>query len=436
MAKLIAPDRKFGIVNRRIVTDDGGASCCCNNDVRLVRPCCGYIPTFAITAGVENALTQRCGDRWRFDRSPIFKRRGRNECLTFDQLIPRPQAESQGLEIVDDPDVFTCVATEVDNPIANRCYTEARDCPPCPNNCCLRSLYPKKCPTRQNPGNPNLDYVCCLYGRVADQTWYQNIRLNEEFYWSPVNAIGSNDPWCPSGCYVDLLNTRLETVITRRETMRFTQCNADHTYEVSSECLNANSFGYGSEVRRYHGFHDRTLPSCTSYRDVFFPPTDYSSDQCTNYTLAPDLPRLYRIQVRDVNGQLCWIYSTESFAGEVYCGETLSSDCTYPYASTTIRQQITYQRTVNCFGARFFLLTNTEIRHAPDADVPEGCEAIRGSLIQKTRSQIEISYSISTVQRDGCYESQCDGYSREDDGTPIFPGPQPVDPEPGALLFL
>ena len=436
MAKIIAIGRNPRVFERRLVTDRDGARCCCNNDVRLVRPCCGYIPTFAITASVENALTERCGDGWRFDRSPIFKRRGRNECLTFDYIIPRPQAEDQGFEIVDDPDVFTCVATEVQNPIANRCYTEARDCPPCPNNCCLRSLYPKKCPTRQNPGNPNLDYVCCLYGRVAEQTYIEHRRLNDETYWSPLNATGSTDPWCPPGCYVDLLNTRLETVLARRENMRFTQCNADHTYEVSSECLNANSYEYGSEVRRYHGVHDRTLPSCTSYRDFFYPPTEYRSDQCTNYTLAPDLPRLYRIQVRDVNGLLCWIYSTGYVGAEEYCGEKLNSDCTYTTGSVTIREQITYRRGVGCFQGRFFLLTNREVRHADDLNVPEGCEAIRGSLIQKTREQIEISYSIRTVRRDGCYESQCDGYSREDGGTRTFPGPQPVDPEPGALLFL
>lgn len=37
MAKLVAPQRSFGVQNRRLVTDDGGAQCCCGPN------CCRYV---------------------------------------------------------------------------------------------------------------------------------------------------------------------------------------------------------------------------------------------------------------------------------------------------------------------------------------------------------------------------------------------------------
>lgn len=454
MAKIIAIGRNPRVFERRLVTDDGGASCCCETRelVFLVFTCCDLIPKFAVTRRVRDELFERCGDRWPSDRANLFKRRGSNECLKFPNpytdgveyaSLWRDEAEEAGFEIIDNADLFTCVATDSPNPIYNRCYATGTDCPPCPRLCCLKRTWAKKCGEPNNPfPDPPVqgpsETLCCLYGRVADRKWYYRRQDETVQYFWPLNAVGSTDPWCPSGCYTELFAARFKRVTTYEETMRFSRCNSDLEWDFTQTCLGARGYESSESVSRVYGFTDRTLPSCLSYRDTFDNPDDIFTNECTNRNLVPIPNRINRYQRTNSDGLPCWWYTLDTGPGlpeDKFCGSSVSSRCTIRLGEYFVTQQVTYRYNVTCKQGLYFVLIDEEWRWAPDGIVPEGCEAIRGSLFRKTRTQIENNYDIRVVARDGCNESECDGYAREG-GTPTLPGPPPVNPDEGAFLFL
>lgn len=441
MAKIIAIDGKVRTAQRRLVTDTLGARCCCADTgiVYVFVECCDRLPRFVLTKPAYEALLARCAFT-AGQLAPMVRRPGSNVCYSYDgayRTLTREQAVALGYEVIEDSTPLVCVDTTRDDRVANRCNASPRDCRPCPRQCCLVRVWRKNCPDPSRVEVLPKANVCCNYGRVARRTRTYSRRYERDDY-TFLNASGSADPFCPPGCYVDLLAQRTGWQENGREVARFTACDADLNAPANGgfECIEATHYQRQYGFRRRWPFADfRTGDAnCLAFEDIGQYDTEQRSQDCTDTSLVPATfpARIRRTLQRNLDGSVCNVLGP---TGDEFCDDSYQGRCSYVNErGEVITSTTTYRYSVSCRQGSFYLLQETEVRHGDNVD--PSCPELVGALIRTERYQEEATFSILTERADGCPTNVCDGYAK--DGTvstfPVLPGQ--VLPAEGAFLFL
>ena len=442
MPKLIMRDRQLGVVARQLVTDARGAPCCCA-DVGVVYvfvECCDRLPRFVLTKAAMDALLARCA--FSADQlAAMVRRPGSDVCYSYDgayRTLTREQAVALGYEVIEDSSLLLCVDTTRPDRVANRCNAAPQDCRPCPRQCCLMRVWRARCPDPTKVETLPKANLCCNYGRVARRTLYYSRRYERSDF-IVLNATGSVDPFCPPGCYVDLLLRQGGFVESGREVARFTACDEDLQIPDNGgfECLEAEHY------QREYGF-DRRWPfrdfrpgdaNCLAFEDVNQYDNERRTSECRDFFLVPGgFPsRARRTLQRNDDGSVCNILDRNG--DEEFCGDRFQGTCTtvIPNVSATT-VTTTYRYSVGCRQGSYFMLKEIESR-LPD-NVDPSCPQAAGALIYRERFQEEYTWSIATERADGCPADVCDGYQREGTYSTFPTAPGVVTPADGAFLFL
>jgi hypothetical protein len=441
MAKIIAIDGRVRAANRRLVTNALGAPCCCADTgvIYVFVECCDRLPRFVLTKAAMDALLARCA--FSSDQpTAVVRRPGSDVCYSYDpayRTLTRDQAVALGYEVIEDSTLLLCVDTTRPDGVANRCNAAPEDCRPCPRQCCLMRVWRARCPDPTRVETLPKANVCCNYGRVARRTLYYSRRYERSDY-TVLNASGSTDPFCPPGCYVDLLTARYSTVDTGREVARFTACNDDLEIpdDGGFECIEAEHRSTVESINRRWAFLNPQPndSSCLTYVDS---PTfdEQRSAECRDTSLVPGgFPaRLRRTIQRNADGSVCNILDRDG--PEEFCLDRYQATCVTDIPNVS-RATITttYQYAVGCRQGSFFWLREVEVRQ-PD-NVDPSCPQAAGALIYRERYQEEYTWSIATERADGCPVNVCDGYQREGTYSTFPTAPGVVTPADGAFLFL
>jgi hypothetical protein len=441
MAKIIAIDGRVRAVNGRLVTDALGAPCCCADTgvIYVFVECCDRLPRFVLTKAAMDALLARCA--FSPDQlTAVVRRPGSDVCYSYDRAartLTRDQAVALGYEVIEDSTLLLCVDTTRPDGVANRCNAAPEDCRPCPRQCCLMRVWRAKCPDPTRVETLPKANVCCNYGRVARRTLYYSRRYERSDF-VVYNATGSVDPFCPPGCYVDLLTARYSTVDTGREVARFTACNDDLEIpdDGGFECIEAEHRSTYESINRRWAFLNPQPndSSCLTYVDS---PTfdEQRSTECRDLSLVPAgfPPRLRRTIQRNADGSVCNILDRDG--PEEFCLDRYQATCVTGIPNVS-RSTVTttYQYGVGCRQGSFFWLREVEVRE-PD-NVDPSCPQAAGALIYRERYQEEYTWSIATERFDGCPVNVCDGYQREGTYSTFPTAPGVLTPADGAFLFL
>ena len=441
MAKIIAIDGRVRAANRRLVTDALGAPCCCADTgvIYVFVECCDRLPRFVLTKAAMDALLARCA--FSPDQlTAVVRRPGSHICYSYDpayRTLTREQAIALGYEVLENSSLLLCVDTTRPDAVANRCNAAPEDCRPCPRQCCLMRVWRARCPDPTRVETLPKANVCCNYGRVARRTLYYSRRYERSDY-TILNATGSTDPFCPPGCYVDLLTARYSTVDTGREIARFTACNDDLEIpdDGGFECIEAEHRSTVESINRRWAFLNPQPndSSCLTYVDS---PTfdEQRSADCRDTSLVPGgFPaRLRRTIQRNADGTVCNILDRNG--DEEFCSDRYQATCVTDIPNVS-RSTVTttYQYGVGCRQGSFFWLREVEVRQ-PD-NVDPSCPQAANALIYRERYQEEYTWSIATERRDGCPVNVCDGYQREGTYSTFPTAPGVVTPADGAFLFL
>lgn len=441
MAKIIAIDGRVRAANRRLVTDTLGAPCCCAHTgvIYVFVECCDRLPRFVLTKAAMDALLARCA--FSPDQlTAVVRRPGSNICYSYDpayRTLTRDQALALGYEVIEDSSLLLCVDTTRPDAVANRCNAAPEDCRPCPRQCCLARVWRARCPDPTQVATLAKANVCCNYGRVARRTLAYSRRYERSDY-TILNATGSTDPFCPPGCYVDLLTARYSTVDTGREIARFTACNDDLEIpdDGGFQCIEAEHRSTVESINRRWAFLNPQPndSSCLTYVDS---PTfdEQRSTDCRDFSLVPaGFPaRLRRTIQRNPDGSVCNILDRNGI--EEFCNDRYQATCVTDIPNVSrATVTTTYQYRVNCREGAFFWLREVEVRQ-PD-NVDPSCPQAANALIYRERYQEEYTWSIATERADGCPANICDGYQREGTYSTFPTAPVLVTPADGAFLFL
>ena len=436
MGRVLLIDRQPRIVDRRLVTAEA-ASCCCKptDRYRQLLNCCDLQAYKVAPQSVIDQVLSACGltDRQldvivRIDGDPACYRLG-IFALTLEQV------QTAGFPIVADANAIRCVPTSPVFP-PERCYTET--CPECSSDCCLIGLYRKNCPDLIADAVPKAN-VCCNYGRQATRIETYDTRITEEAFTS-LNSSGS-DPFCPPGCYSELLTRRSDTQESGTQTVRFTRCDDTGQLLNLVECLSGQHYRSSTGFRRRRAFLD-PLPSdanCLTYDDVPDQLVENRFTGCIGMENEPPIlapptfpPRPRYTVTTGTNGQPC---VTINQGGDLLCQELNNhrSACVvvvsggYREVETTIT---TFRMSVQCFQGSYFLEQTSE-RRAYGAECPAD-----GSLVARRTFSHRATYSIQLNSRSLCPSSACDGFQREGDQASLPNSPLAPLPIEGALGFF
>jgi hypothetical protein len=442
MAKIIAIDGRVRAANRRLVTNALGAPCCCADTgvIYVFVECCDRLPRFVLTKAAMDALLARCAFSPE-QPTAVVRRPGSDVCYSYDpayRTLTRDQAVALGYEVIEDSTLLLCVDTTRPDGVANRCNAAPEDCRPCPRQCCLMRVWRARCPDPTRVETLPKANVCCNYGRVARRTLYYSRRYERSDY-TVLNASGSTDPFCPPGCYVDLLLVQGGFVESGREVARFTACNDDLEIpdDGGFECLEAEHYQREYGFGRRWPFRDFRPgdSNCLAYEDINQYDNEQRSAECRDTSLVPGgFPaRLRRTIQRNADGSVCNILDRDG--PEEFCLDRYQATCVTDIPNVSrATVTTTYQYQVGCRQGSFFWLREVEVRQ-PD-NVDPSCPQAAGALIYRERYQEEYTWSIATERADACPVNVCDGYQREGTYSTFPTAPGVVTPADGAFLFL
>lgn len=376
----------------------------------------------------------------------VVRLSGRSGCFTPSSQtrnVTKEQAEQQGLVVVDDIAMLSCVRTSERFP-ADRCYTES--CPECPSDCCLLNYFRHVCPDIAvkviNNGVPDpKQNRCCNYGREAEAIWTYSTRTTEELYTSFTRGEGGTDG-CAPGCYDELMTFRRRAQTYRRYANRFRACDADGTIpDIAVDCISGEFYNLIETTNRIRNNPD----NCLSYVDDVNVQESRNSDCWTDiaagYPLSPLFPRrACRSLIRNYDDSLFILIQED--CGEVGSTVTPFTVCDDLASVRSVQRQLldrnaysemeyltTFRYGVDCFQGRYLFDQMVTTRF-----YGLGCPR-DGALIARSHTVTEASYSIRTTARDNCDPRSCDGFRRTDRNVtlPGLPVPQPIV---GALEFL
>jgi hypothetical protein len=419
MAKLIASQRKLGLVRRKLVTDAGGALCCCTRPdlYQVFVDCCDGIPRFAVSQTALNAIRARCGPLATLGL--IVRLDGARTCYR-DQgitMLTKEQVIAAGYEAIENDRRLTCVETSSAYP-PSRCYTQS--CPYCTSECCLTGLYRKQCPILMPDSLPK-NNVCCSYGRQATRTEKYSTRYEAIEFTSLFT--GGDDPFCqpPNHCYSELFSQRQIRTSSGEQVVRFTQCDAVGTpARPRVECIRAQHYASEQSVRRRWAFNEpkETDTNCLQYEDIPTNLQEERSQACIGVTddtailaISTFPNRPLRIVNTNPDGSQCIEIIESGGYGEGSVCENLVDFRTVCYGTNAgfpVKTSITnFSMSVGCSQGSYSFHQVTDWRADDTFACPEPGSLIRREIISHT-----ASYSIAINAREGCAPTVCDKYAR------------------------